>query len=635
MMGNDEIPSGIEEQLAYWRARAMQVERIARVTDGLVYTLKADADEHWTVSFVDGTLPVEHPFRTETVGGQRIEDIIPAAVFAQIKPTLRAAFRGEKGSYEVEYAPGSWLQGTVKPFVRDSHGRVVEIISSNGDVTARKFAEGEREEQRLRLEALVRALPDLVFIFDRQGIFVGYNTGHEEDLITSPAQFVGCSLADIMPRDVADEAQRVMEMVSLTGNEGEFKYVLSVNGVENYFHARMVPLGEDKIMAVVRKITDLVLAERDERIAAAQLEVASRVAGLGYWSWNPISREMKWSPEVFRMLRIEEADEPPPIERVARQIGPEVLERIRAVGWDAISSGEFKQVEFKFDMGGGDFRHFLTSMAMSGDDVSGGAMLRGALQEITDVRRLEAQLLQAQKMESIGRFAGAIAHDFNNMLQVIKGYGEVLRKVLAGNPQPSGYVDSILAATDKAGDLVSRILAFSRQSDMARVEVAIDDVVGDLSGMMDPLIGRAVALEVVPGCGRTMCSLDRAAFEQVLLNLAVNARDAMPDGGRIRIETSVITKGGYLNEARIAWPWLAGGAHVLIDVTDTGSGIPDGVGDRIFEPFFTTKAVGVGTGLGLSTAYSIIRRHDGVLHVLQTGPGGTTFRIVLPVATAS
>lgn len=634
-MRYDEIPEGIEDQLAYWRSRAGLLERVARVTDGLVYTLKADADEHWTVSFVDGTLPVEHPYRTDSVGGKRIEDIIPAAVFAHIKPALRAAFRGEKSSYEVEYASGRWLQGTVKPFVRDSHGRVIEIIASNGDVTAQKLAEAEREEQRTRLEALVRALPDLVFIFDRQGVFVGYNTGHEEDLFASPAQFVGCSLVDIMPAGVADEAKRVMDMVSLTGNGGEFKYALSIDGVENYFHARMVPLGDDKIMAVVRKITDLVLAERDERIAAAQLEVASRVAGLGYWSWNPISREMKWSPEVFRMLRIEEADQPPSLDRIAHQIGPDVLERIRAVGWDAVSSGEFKQVEFKFDMGGGDFRHFLTSMAMSGDDVSGGPTLRGALQEITEVRRLEAQLLQAQKMESIGRFAGAIAHDFNNMLQVIKGYGEVLRKQLADSPPSSGYVDAILGATDKAGDLVSRILAFSRQSDMARVEVAIDDVVAELSGMIEPLIGRAVALEVVPGCGATRCSLDRAAFDQVLVNLAINARDAMPDGGRITIETSVISKGGYMNEARIAWPWLTGSDYVLIDFKDTGSGIPDGVGDRIFEPFFTTKAVGIGTGLGLSTAYSVVRRHEGVLHVLQTGPDGTTFRIVLPVATPS
>ena len=634
MTGIDEIPDDIEDRLVYWRTKAMLLERIARVTDGLVYTLKADVEEHWTVSFVDGTLPVEHPFRTDTVGGKRIEDIIPPAVFAHIKPALRAAFRGEKSSYEVEYASGRWLQGTVKPFVRDSHGRVIEIIASNGDVTARKFAESEREEQRIRLEALVRALPDLVFIFDRQGIFVGYNIGHEDDLLTSPAQFVGCSLEDIMPVEVADEAKRVMDMVSLTGNGGEFKYALSINGVENYFHARMVSLGDDKIMAVVRKITDLVLAERDERIATAHLEAASRVAGLGYWAWDPVTKVMTWSPEVFRMLKVE-GDQVPPLEKIPALIGADVLARIRSVGLDAILSGEFKQIEFTIDRGGGDVRHFLTSMAMADDSVSGGATLRGALQEITEVRRLEAQLLQAQKMESIGRFAGAIAHDFNNMLQVIKGYGEVLRKSLAGNPQSSGYVDAILGATDKAGDLVSRILAFSRQSDMARVEVAIDAVVTELSGMLEPLIGRAVTLEVISGCGPARCSLDRSAFEQVLVNLAVNARDAMPDGGRLRIKTSIISKGSYLNEARIAWPWLVAREYVLIDVTDTGSGIPVGIGDRIFEPFFTTKAVGVGTGLGLSTAYSIIRRHDGVLHVLRTGTDGTTFRIVLPVVTAS
>lgn len=631
MGGGGHKPVDQEKDIEYWRGRALQLADVVHASDGLVYTLKAAPDDRWTVGFVDGTLPVEHPYTTEKVGGSLIQDIIPPDVFATIKPALKGAFLGKRTTYEVEYIPGMWLMGTVKPLRHGQDGSVVEIIASNDDVTARKMAEREREEQRTRLEALVMALPDLVFIFDHDGVFVGYNISHEDDLLVSPSQFIGTSLEDVMPPGVAVEARRVLNVVAMTGVSGEFKYNLTVSGVEQYFHARMVPLADDKVMAVVRNITDLVQAERDERIATAQLDVARRVARLGYWSWDPSTGLMQWSPEVSEMLQIL-GNVTPAVDELPALIGVDVLARIKAVGFDAMATGGMKQVEFSIDRGNGDVRHFLTSMEMSGETLSSRGMLRGAIQEVTEVRRLEAQLLQSQKMESIGRFAGTMAHDFNNMLQIIRGYAEVLRKVVTGDTQTSGYVDSILAASDKAGDLVNRILTFSRQPNMVKADVVIDDVVRESVRLIEPLIGRAVRLEVSTGCGPTRCSLDRASIEQVLVNLAVNARDAMPEGGTLAIVTAPIPHGIELNESRLTWPWLRDSDFVRIDVADTGTGIPEGILDRIFEPFFTTKGVGAGTGLGLSAAYSIVRRHEGVVYVRETGTHGTTFRIILPVA---
>lgn len=608
------------------------LSKICKESDGLVYILGNDPDDHWTVSFVDGTLPILHPYHTENVGGHRIEDIVPQSVFSIIRPVLKAAFLGNEGSYEVEYTPGMWLLGRVKPFDVDADGRVLQIISTNHDVTQRKIAEHEREQQQNRLEALVQALPDLIFVFDREGVFLGYNTCVTNDLLVSPAQFVGAKLEDILPSEVAAEARRVLEVVVLTSGSGEFKYELMLNDRTEYFHARMVPLGEDQILAVVRNITELVTAQRDEEIASAQLEVASKVAGLAYWSWDIERCEMRWSPEVFAMLGID-SSETPSLDGLDSLLNPDVVSRIRAVARETIETSEMRQIEFSIDRGNRDVRHFLTSMEISRDTMSNKGMLHGAIQEITEVRRLEAQLLQSQKMESIGRFAGMMAHDFNNMLQVIRGYAEVLRGAVADQPKQSAYVGSILEAADKAGELVKRILGFSRQSDMVVLEMPIDEVIRELAGMIGPLMGTHVQFEIRTGCGSTTCNLDKSGFEQAVVNLAVNARDAMPEGGRLLIETSLLPRGLESVESRMAWPWLTKRDYVTIDISDTGIGIPENIVERIFEPFYTTKPAEEGTGLGLSTSYSIIRRHDGVLYVKDTGSNGTRFRILLPVVT--
>ncbi|HOD07917.1 MAG TPA: ATP-binding protein [Myxococcota bacterium] len=632
MDGSAERLENSDFDINVWKSRTKYLSKIGKESDGLVYILQNDPDDHWTVSFVDGTLPIPHPYHTENVGGRRIEDIIPRSVFNIIRPVLKAAFQGTEGSYEVEYTPGMWLLGRVKPFEVDADGRVLQIISTNGDVTLQKIAEREREQQRERLEALVRALPDLIFVFDRNGVFLGYNTGVSHDLLVSPSQFIGASLEDILPADVAAEARRVLEVVALTSGSGELKYSLMLNGQTEYFHARMVPLGEEQILAVARNITDLVTARRDEELVSAQLEVASKVAGLAYWSWDVERREMRWSPEVFAMLGIERA-EPPTLEELYSLLNPDVVSRVRAVAFETIETSEMRQIEFSIDRGNRDVRHFLTSMEISRDTLSNKGILHGAIQEITEVRRLEAQLLQSQKMESIGRFAGMMAHDFNNMLQVIRGYAEVLGGAVADQPKQSAYVGSILEAADKAGALVKRILGFSRQSDMVVLEMPIDQVIRELAGMIGPLMGTHVQFEIRTGCGSTTCNLDKSGFEQAVVNLAVNARDAMPEGGKLLVETSLLPRGLESVESRMAWPWLTERDYVTIDISDTGTGIPEDIVERIFEPFYTTKPAEEGTGLGLSTSYSIIRRHEGVLYVKDTGSGGTRFRILLPVVT--
>jgi PAS domain S-box-containing protein len=249
--------------------------------------------------------------------------------------------------------------------------------------------------------------------------------------------------------------------------------------------------------------------------------------------------------------------------------------------------------------------------------------------DMTEQRQLEAQYRQAQKMEAVGQLAGGIAHDFNNLLQVITGYANLVLDDLPDSARVGMEVAEIKRAADRATALVRQLLAFSRRQTMERRLIDMNEAVSTLLRMLRRVIGEHIELEFVPGAHVPAVEADPGQIEQVLVNLCVNARDAMPDGGRITMSTSSVAVGIEFVEQH---PWARPGDFVLLKVSDTGPGIAPEILDHIFEPFFTTKDVGKGTGLGLATVYGIVKQHDGMIDV-STIPGvGTTFLIYLPTS---
>jgi PAS domain S-box-containing protein len=247
-------------------------------------------------------------------------------------------------------------------------------------------------------------------------------------------------------------------------------------------------------------------------------------------------------------------------------------------------------------------------------------------EDVTERRALEQQLRQAQKMEAVGRLAGGIAHDFNNLLMVISGYSEFLMERLGDDPGLRGPAQEIGSAADRASSLTRQLLAFSRKQMLAPKIVNLNDVVGDNLKMLNRMIGEDIDLVMVPADHLWSVRADAGQIEQVIMNLAVNARDAMPSGGRFTIETSNVTVGDEL--ARLNTP-LQPGDYVMITISDTGIGMDSETQSHIFEPFFTTKG-GKGTGLGLSTVYGIIKQSGGYIWVESELGKGTTFKIYLP-----
>jgi two-component system, cell cycle sensor histidine kinase and response regulator CckA len=247
--------------------------------------------------------------------------------------------------------------------------------------------------------------------------------------------------------------------------------------------------------------------------------------------------------------------------------------------------------------------------------------------DVTGRKRLESQLRQGQKMEAIGRLAGGVAHDFNNLLTAILGYSDVLAVKLAGNEGLLADLAEIKQSGERAASLTSQLLAFSRQQTVQPKVLDLNRVVGKIEKMLRRMIGEDVDLRtnLAPSLGSVRA--DAVQLDQVLMNLAVNARDAMPRGGRLTIETGdVVLDDAFVREH----PGSAKGPHAHLRVTDTGAGMPKEVLAHCFEPFFTTKELGKGTGLGLATVYGIVKQNGGYVGVRSEPGQGTSFDIYLP-----
>ncbi len=253
----------------------------------------------------------------------------------------------------------------------------------------------------------------------------------------------------------------------------------------------------------------------------------------------------------------------------------------------------------------------------------------GMVRDITEQRQLEKQFFHAQKMEAIGQLAGGVAHDFNNLIQVIQGYSEMAREESEAGGSIRDALGEVLKASARGTILVRQLMAFSRKQMLHLEELHMDEVVAELAKMIQRVIGEHIDFDVLSDQDLVSVYADKGQIEQILMNLCVNARDAMPNGGALSIETSTVELDeAFCEPAARAKP----GRYVRVSVADTGRGMDEETRRRIFEPFFTTKGLGEGTGLGLSTVFGIVRQHNGMVHVQSDVGVGSIFEIYLPSA---
>jgi signal transduction histidine kinase len=244
-----------------------------------------------------------------------------------------------------------------------------------------------------------------------------------------------------------------------------------------------------------------------------------------------------------------------------------------------------------------------------------------------ELRKAQEQLLQSQKMEAIGRLAGGVAHDFNNLLTAIRGYGDLLLQSLKPEDAEYRFMEEIRAATQRAADLTQQLLAFGRRQILQPQVINFNEIITGLDGILRRLIDEDIELSYKLEPELESVKVDPNRMEQVLMNLVINARDAMPRGGRLTIATS----NREIGEAQVeGYQEIKSGQYIMTEVSDTGIGMDKELTNRIFEPFFSTKTKGQGSGMGLATVYGIVRQSGGQVSVHSEPNGGTTFTIILP-----
>ena len=292
-----------------------------------------------------------------------------------------------------------------------------------------------------------------------------------------------------------------------------------------------------------------------------------------------------------------------------------------------IEKGRVEQVEIEMRRLDGRPLHVLANLAGRRDEDRQILEIHGFLLDVTEKRRFEAQLRQAQKMEAIGRLAGGVAHDFNNLLGVITGYGELLERDIEEGHPGRRRLREIQRAAESAASLTRQLLTFSRQQTLETRVLDLNEIVPNAEKMLRRLIGEDIVLvaTLAPDLGRVRA--DEGQIEQIVMNLALNARDAMPGGGKLMIETANVE----LDEHYIAThPGAKPGPHVMLAISDTGHGMDAGTIAHVFEPFFTTKDKGKGTGLGLATVYGIVQQSGGTVNVYSEAGHGTSFKVYFP-----
>ncbi len=526
-------------------------------------------------------------------------------------------------------------EATISP-VRDGDGRTVNYVAVKRDVTGRKRMETELQRSEERYRALFDATPHAMWVFDletqrflevNEAAIRLYGWAHEE--------FLGMTLQNLRPpAEVPDLVLRAVRPTADAQQTGMWRHCRKDGSII------LVRLTSREILFEGRR-AGLVLAEDitdRQHMEDALLESEGRFRQL-----TDNLREIFWlvDPQHHRTIYISPSFEKTwgmPCSEMYRNpdawlaaVHPDDRDRVLRMLGSLPPAGEYDAC-YRIVRPDGTIR-WIHDQSFPVRDESGQVYrIAGVAEDVTDQRELESQLRQMQRLEAVGQLTAGVAHDFNNVLAVVQGHADLLLLDCEPGSSAEESLRQISQAARRAGNLTRQLLAFSRKQVLQPRDLDLNEVIANMAKMLRRAAGETVQLEIVREDRPAHVHADVNMLEQVILNLTVNARDAMPKGGRLRLETRHLDLDGTTTHE----PSGGGaGAHVCLTVSDTGSGIPPEVMPHIFEPFFTTKDIGKGTGLGLATVYGIIKQHRGWIHVDSKVEQGTTIEIYLPAATAS
>jgi len=507
------------------------------------------------------------------------------------------------------------------------------VAALRTELDKRHEAVAQLAASEARYRRMFEGSPFPVWVFDAESLrFLDVNSATVRQYGYLPEEFRRMTIRDIRPPEELPHLERSLaESRRGIRDSGVFRHqrrdgstlLVEIRSHDIEFDGRpaRVVQGID--------VTDRVRAYEAMRVAEERRRLVSRVTKEAIWEWTPATGAMVWNHAFHDLFLFDAADVALTREWFESRIHPDDRTRARQELVEAMQ-GQQEQCTRRFRFQRGDGTVALVEdravLAWNGDVA---ARVIGSLADVTVQHELDEQLAIAQRMEAVGRLAGGVAHDFNNLLTAIRGFASFALDEQLPNSRARDDIEQVLQASDRAAALTRQLLAFSRRQVLQPQLVSVNAILGNLQRMLARVLGEDI--EVVTAFEPSVWPVivDPGQLEQVIMNLVVNARDAMPEGGLLTIATSNVVLDAAYAESHVG---ATTGDHALITIVDTGVGMDARTMERIFEPFFSTKERDKGTGLGLATSYGIIQQSGGHIRVLSAPGRGSTFQVYLPRA---
>jgi PAS domain S-box-containing protein len=648
------------------RESERRMATLLRNLPGMAYRMRDDAD--WTAEFVsDGVQALTGYAPRELLPGGRItyEEIIQPSDRERVRAAVHAALAAGVSfelTYHIVRADGAtrwvWEQGREVPSPEGGPRMLEGLVI---DVTDREESRLALEAERARLAEAQRiagvgswtwdAITGSGWVSDQwlRGFRLGPEAGRDP-----MGAFISLLAPDERPRFEERRLEIIRDHPEFT--DGRW-CILRPDGVRQTVHSRSVWRydADGRLVAGSGTIQDVTQeAEAEAHIARQQalLEESQRLAHVGSWEWELATDTVTWSDEMYTIAGLAKTGEPMTRTRVRALVHPDDFPGMKA-GVDAvIATGEAMEQEFRFVRPDGSVR-LIQARTRAVADASGATQrVVGSCQDVTDRRRLEEQVRQAQKLEALGLLAGGVAHDFNNLLSAIIGGVELAREAVGEGSRAADDLEDARLAAVRAAQITGQLLAFSRKQVRRPRVLDLRATVRAAGRLLRRLLPESVALDLAPGTEPCVVRADPVQLEQVLMNLVLNARDAIlaaapppvslaargtlhDAAGVVTVETARVTL--TADDPRGARPGaepLPAGEYAALLVRDSGVGIDAATLAHVFEPFFTTKGAGEGTGLGLATVLGIAAQNGGAVSAASAPGVGTTFTVLLPLVDA-
>jgi len=604
------------------------------------------------IFLIDDDTFVECNSRALEMFGGRREDIVgrhPGRLSPELQPdglpSLEKAHRVIAGALGGVPQFFEWCHSRIDGTPFDVEVTLNRLFTQEGyvvlaivrDVTERKRAERALQESEARFRALFDNAGDAIVVIDGD-VLVDCNSKTLEVFGCARDDIIGHSVMDFSPASQPDgtesaQAAAVRAKAALQGTPQFFEWQhRKTDGTLFDAEVSLSRVGTGQghlVQGVIRDVTERRRIEQELRESELRFRTVFDLAPMAILVTDTEGRYVDANLTACRHAGL-------PLERLIGRRLSDVLvfdaqDYMEQMVAELGLKGALENREVTLTRRADDTRlDILFSAAPI--TVAGRELVLSAAIDVTQQNRLEEQLRQSQKMEAIGQLAGGVAHDFNNILQAILGYTDMVLGDLSPEEPHYAPLTQVYRAGERAAGLTQQLLAFSRRQLLQLAPVDLNHVVEDLMRMVRRLIGEDIELMLMPGHELWPVSADRGQLEQVLMNLCVNARDAMPEGGRLTIETRNVEVDQRFCEAH---DWAKPGRYVLLNVSDSGTGMDAATLGQIFDPFFSTKGPGKGTGLGLAMVYGIIRQHDGMVQVYSEPGAGTTFHVYIPTSEES